>query len=281
MTTAPAMLGIIAGGGALPVALARRCKAHNRPFLVIRLRGFADQSFEELPGHEAGIAETGKILDLLKQHNCRSVCLVGYVKRPDLHALKPDWRGVKFLGGAVAAAQGGDDALMRYVVQFFEQQGFTVEGADDVDDNLALPAGVLGSTPAPDSARGDIERALEVARAIGSMDIGQGAVVVGGLVIAVEAQEGTDAMLKRCAALPQDIRGTAEARRGVLAKCAKPIQELRIDLPTIGVATVEAAASAGLAGIVGEAGRMLVLDREAVIRAADRLGVFILGVEAP
>jgi DUF1009 family protein len=110
------------------------------------------------------------------------------------------------------------------------------------------------------------------------LDIGQGAVVVRGLVLAVEAQEGTDAMLARCAELPAALRGTPEAPAGVLAKTPKPIQERRVDLPTIGVATVMAAAQAGLAGIVGETGGLLVVDRGAVIQRADDLGLFIIGV---
>jgi DUF1009 family protein len=124
----------------------------------------------------------------------------------------------------------------------------------------------------------DILRALNIARAIGDMDIGQGAVVARGLVLAVEAQEGTDAMLARCAELPVAVRGTPESPVGVLAKAPKPNQERRVDLPTIGVPTVVAAANAGLAGIVGEAGALLVVDRQAVIRCADNLGLFVVGV---
>jgi UDP-2,3-diacylglucosamine hydrolase len=126
----------------------------------------------------------------------------------------------------------------------------------------------------------DVERALQIARDIGRLDIGQGAVVCDGLVLAVEAQEGTDAMLGRVADLPAAIRGAPDAPRGVLAKTPKPIQEERVDLPTIGLGTLHAVARAGLAGVVGEAGRLLVLDREAVIGLADELGVFILGVDS-
>jgi DUF1009 family protein len=125
----------------------------------------------------------------------------------------------------------------------------------------------------------DIARAMKVAREIGRLDVGQGAVVVRGLVLAVEAQEGTDAMLRRCAELPAAIRGRPEAPCGVLAKAPKPIQERRIDLPTIGLATIQRAAQAGLAGIVGEAGGLIVLDREDVIAAADELGLFVYGAK--
>ncbi len=274
-------LGIIAGGGDLPVALARKCTLSGRPFHVIRLRGFADQAEADFPGDTIGIAEVGKVIQSLRANGCGAICFAGYVKRPDLAALKPDLRGMSVIPGAIVAARGGDDALMRYMVGVFERDGFTIEGADEVDGGLTLPRGLLGAVTVSSSCQSDIDRALQVARAIGGLDIGQGAVVVDGLVIAVEAQEGTDAMLSRCAALPADIRGAAGDRRGVIAKCAKPIQELRIDLPTIGVSTVEGAAAAGLAGIVGEAGRMLVMDRDAVVRTADRLGLFILGVDAP
>jgi hypothetical protein len=146
---------------------------------------------------------------------------------------------------------------------------------------LALAAGPLGAH-APGEAHGaDIAKAVEVARAIGALDIGQGAVVCDGLVLAVEAQEGTDAVLRRVAELAPDLRGTPQRRRGVLAKVAKPIQEDRVDLPTIGLATVEGAARAGLAGIVGVAGRTLVLERAKVIAAADAAGLFVAGVADP
>lgn len=130
-----------------------------------------------------------------------------------------------------------------------------------------------------DDQLADALKALEIARAIGRLDVGQAAVVAHGLTLAVEAQEGTDAMLARVAELPAHLKGRPGAGAGVLAKAPKPIQETRVDLPTIGLATVHAAARAGLAGIVGEAGGLLVLDREAVIQLADELGVFILGVE--
>jgi DUF1009 family protein len=124
----------------------------------------------------------------------------------------------------------------------------------------------------------DIHKAFHVAGEIGRMDIGQGAVVCRGLVLAVEAQEGTDVMLARCAALPAPLRGEPGRPMGVLAKRPKPIQEQRIDLPAIGVTTVLGAARAGLKGVVGEADKVLVLDREAVVEAADRLGLFVYGL---
>jgi hypothetical protein len=273
-------LGLVAGGGSLPVEIARHCERAGRPLFVIRLKGFAGDGLAAYAGAEIGLAEIGKCFKALKRAGCEAVCLAGNVARPDFGALMPDIRGLALLPAAIAAARRGDDALLRLLISEFEKEGFSVEGAHEVMDDLGLPAGPLGRHAPSEAGRADIVRALEVARAIGRLDVGQGAVVCDGLVLAVEAQEGTDAMLGRVAQLPEAIRGRPGAPRGVLAKAPKPIQETRVDLPTIGLATVEGAARAGLTGIVGEAGRLLVLDREAVVQLADELGIFILGVEA-
>jgi hypothetical protein len=272
-------LGLIAGGGNLPVEIAEHCERSGRPLFVIRLKGFAGAGLEPFAGAEVGLAELGKCIKLLKRAGCETICLAGNVARPDFASLVPDLRGLAALPSAISAARKGDDALLRMLVGEFEKEGFHVEGAHEVMDDLTLPEGALGQVaPTPQHAA-DIAHALDVARAIGRIDAGQAAVVCHGLVLALEAAEGTDSLLARVADLPQALRGSPEAPAGVLAKAPKPIQETRVDLPTIGPATVEAVAHAGLAGIVGEAGKLLVLEREAVIELADELGIFILGVE--
>lgn len=278
----PGRLGLIAGGGDLPLQIARHCVETGRPLFVVRLRGFADPSMDAFPGEVVGLAEVGRCIRVLKAAGCEAVCLAGNVARPDFAALKPDLRGTAMLPRLVLEARRGDDALLRAVLDEFRKEGFAIEGAHEVRSDLVLGAGVLGRH-APDAAhQADIRRALEIARRIGELDIGQGAVVCDGLVLAVEAQEGTDAMLRRVAEeVAPALRGEAGRRRGVLAKAPKPIQETRVDLPTIGPATVRGAARAGLAGLVGEAGRTLVLDREGLVALADELGLFVLGVEAP
>jgi DUF1009 family protein len=272
-------LGLIAGGGSLPVEIAQHCQRSGRPLFVIRLKGFAGAGLEPYAGAEVGLAELGKCFKALKRAGCGAVCLAGQVNRPDFSSLMPDLRGLTVLPAAIAAARKGDDALLRLLVAEFEKEGFAVEGAHEVMDDLGLGEGVLGRVaPGPELAA-DIAQAMEAARAVGRLDAGQAAVVCRGLVLALEAAEGTDALLARVAELPEALRGRPGAPLGVLAKAPKPIQETRVDLPTIGPATVHAVARAGLAGIVGEAGRLLVLDREAVIALADELGIFILGVE--
>jgi UDP-2,3-diacylglucosamine hydrolase len=274
-------LGLIAGGGGLPLALAEHCQRTGRPYFVIRLKGFAEPPLEDHPGESAGLAEIGRIVRLARSAGCEALCFAGMVRRPDFAALTPDMRGLTWLPGAAMAARRGDDALLRFLMNGFEKEGFAIEGAHDVMGELTLPPGPLGAHAPGEAHAADVAKAIETARAIGALDIGQGAVVCDGLVLAVEAQEGTDAMLGRVAELPPTLRGAPDRRRGVLAKVPKPIQEERVDLPTIGLASIEGAARAGLAGIVGVAGKMLVLDREAVVAAADAAGLFVVGVPDP
>lgn len=271
-------LGLIAGGGDLPISLAESCIAAGREVFVVRLRGFADAGLDRFPGAEVGLAEFGRLFDTLKRQGCEAVCFAGMVKRPDLSALKPDLRGMRALPGAIAAARRGDDALLRFVLGEFEAEGFAIEGADDVATGLAIGEGPLGALHDTQAQGDDIALAIRVAETLGSLDIGQAVVVARGVVLAVEAQEGTDAMLARCLELPQALRGTSEDRVGVLVKWPKPIQDRRVDLPVVGPRTVQGAAAAGLAGIVVEAGSALVLDRAAVIETADRLGLFLVGL---
>ncbi|WP_339929376.1 UDP-2,3-diacylglucosamine diphosphatase LpxI [uncultured Brevundimonas sp.] len=272
-----ARLGLIAGGGALPQAIAARCEAEGRPLFVIRLNGFADPHLARYPGIAAGMAEIGRILGALKAAECGSVCFAGMVNRPDFKTLKPDLKGATLLPGIIAAATRGDDALLRKILSVFEAEGYAIEGADDILGGETLPAGALGSVIPTADQIADLKKALHVAEKAGELDIGQGAVVCDGLVLAVEAQEGTDAMLMRVAGLPADLRGRPGAPRGALGKAPKPIQDLRVDMPVIGTRTLELAALAGLAGVGGQAGRLMLINRPALIETADRLGLFIWG----
>ncbi|WP_270375806.1 LpxI family protein [Marinicauda sp. Alg238-R41] len=268
-------LGLIAGGGGLPKAIAKACSQDERLGCVIALQGFADPA--DFPGATVRtIAQFGHAISDLREAGCDAVCLAGVVKRPDFSALKPDWAGVKLLPRVLSAATRGDDALLRTIVGAFEEAGFTVVGAQELTGGLLAVEGPLGRLALSEADREDALKALEIAAATGSLDIGQGAVVCGGLVLAVEAQEGTDEMLARVATLPSNIRGQAGARRGVLAKRPKPTQELRVDLPVIGVSTVIGAAQAGLAGIAVIEGGALIINPDDVARAADEAGLFVV-----
>jgi DUF1009 family protein len=273
-----AKLGLIAGAGGLPVEIVRACEAAGRPVFVVRLGGLADPAIAEARGVDAGVAEWGKVFAALKREGCERVCFAGHVPRPDFANLKPDLRGLAALPGIIAAARKGDDALLRQILHEIEREGFVVEAANEVLGSLTIAPGPLGRFAPTERHQADIQQAISAARALGELDIGQGVVVANGLVLAVEAQEGTDAMLRRCAELPAELRANGGEPVGVLAKAVKPNQDRRIDLPAIGPATVIGAARAGLAGIVGEAGSLLVIDRAAVIQTADDLGLFVMGV---
>lgn len=274
-------LGLIAGGGALPLAIAARCEAGGRPVFVVRLTGFADPHLIRYPGLEAGMAEIGRVLAALKAADCVAVCFAGTVNRPDFKALKPDLKGALVLPGIIAAATKGDDALLRKILSVFENEGYAIEGADDILGGETLTVGALGRVTPDEAQLSDLRKALHVAEKAGELDIGQGAVVCEGLVLAVEAQEGTDAMLARVAGLPADLRGATGNPKGSLGKAPKPIQDLRVDMPVIGAQTIEMAAAAGLAGVGGVVGKLILIDRAAIIEAADRLGLFVWGEERP
>lgn len=273
-------IGLIAGGGALPLSVEHGAREDDHDLFVCALSGFADAGDFSAKTATFGLAEFGKITAAFKDYGCTHVCFTGTVSRPDFKALRPDMKALRHLPGAIVAAKSGDDALLSYILSVFEQEGFTIIAPQDLCKSLLIPCGVFGAASKAELHRSDIEKACETALAIGALDIGQGAVVCRGLVLAVEAQEGTDAMLRRVAALPDDLRGRAEKREGVLAKMVKPGQEVRVDLPTIGLETVRLAAAAGLAGIVAEEGQAFIIDKAAVIDAATEAGLFIAGLPA-
>ena len=266
----PPKLGILAGRGDLPAHLATACQASGREYFIIGFHGETDRE-SLVTDANVDIAAVGKTLDLLKKAGCEEVVLAGPVRRPSLGALRPDRRGAALVG-KLLRAPGGDDGLLSVVVAELEDAGFRVVGADDVLADLAVSAGPLGTHRPDRPARQDIELAIRVLRALGAFDVGQAAVVQQGRVLGVEAAEGTDALIARCGAVRLSGRG------GVLVKLKKPAQERRVDLPTIGPATVEAAARGGLVGIAVEAHATLVLDRAAVTAAAGRANMFVVAV---
>jgi hypothetical protein len=228
----------------------------------------------DVPHAWCRLGAAAKALDLLRANSVTDLVLAGGVRRPSLSSLLPDWRAAKFFA-RVGYRALGDDGLLSAVVKELEREGFRVIGADEIlsAENL-MPTGPLGRHLPDDDAKTDIELGLRVGRALGALDIGQAVVVQQGLVLGVEAAEGTDELLRRCAALRRAGPG------GVLVKIAKPGQERRADRPTIGPQTAALAAASGLQGIAAEAGMTLVIDRAELVRAADEAGLFIVGIAA-
>lgn len=273
----PIPLGLIAGLGDLPVAIAENAVATGQGVHVLRLKGFEDPRLSCYPGSVVGLGEVGAVVARLREAGCRDLVFAGNVGRPNFSDLKLDLKGAALLPRVLSEARKGDDALLRVLVGEFERNGFNVIGSEQAHAALLAPAGLIAGPEPSASSLADLEVAARVASASGALDIGQACIVCDGLVLAVEAQEGTDEMLRRCATLPEAIRGTVLARRGVLVKRPKPAQERRIDLPTTGVSTVDLAAAAGLAGICVEAGGALMLNRSEMEAKAALSGLFLYG----
>lgn len=267
-------LGILAGGGPFPGRVAAAAAAAGRHVFIVALRGFAEPAVVGAYPHQVvRMGAAGEILGLLRREGCSDLVLVGPVRRPPLGELRPDAEGAKILARIGMAAFRGDDGLLAAIVRVLGEEGFRVLGAHEVLTEAVGPRGVLGRMQPDAAAMGDIARAVDVVRALGRVDVGQGCVVQNGLVLAVEAIEGTDAMLGRCGALAMPGPG------GVLVKMVKPGQDRRADLPTVGPDTLRAAAAAGLRGVAFEAGGTLLTDRAACIAAADAAGLFLLGID--
>jgi len=273
----PGKLGILAGSGELPLKLIEACRAEGRPYFVLGFEGFCDPaSLTGAPHAFIRIGAGGGGLKLLRENDVEELVLAGGVRRPTLRELRPDWRAIRFSlkVGLHMLGHRGDDALFRTIIEVLESEGFRVVGADSILSSLLAPRGVLGRIVPDAVAEADIRAGIAAARGHGAQDLGQAVVMRAGVAVDHEDVDGTDALLRRCA-------GSGNAQGGVLVKMAKPQQERRADLPAIGAQTVTGAAAAGLKGIAIEAGACLVLDRAAVVAAADRAGLFVVGVSAP
>lgn len=270
-------LGILAGRGPLPCVLAESATARGLPLHIVAIRGEARDEIERFPHTWIKWGEIGKMFAALDKNGCGDLVIIGGVARPDLANVRFDLGAIKTLPFLLSLGKGGDDHVLSRIVRFFEDKGYRVHGAGDVAPELLAGEGRLGDKAPSAEDRADIAIAFRVVSALGRLDVGQAAVVVKGHVLAVEAAEGTDAMLVRCAELRERGKPRRRARAGVLVKAPKPGQEERVDLPTIGPETVGKAAAAGLAGIAVAAGQVLMAERAATIEAANQHGLFLVG----
>ena len=273
-------LAIVAGGGFLPLHVAEAARAAGEDPFILRLRNEADALWDGFDSAVIGVGDMAGLSKLLKAHGIDRVVLSGGVKRrPAFGEIRVNLKSLIKLPMAVRTLlAGGDDVVLKMVIGLIEAQGCHVIGAHEIAPDLLAETGPIGAiVPSEDDWR-DIARAGEAAEALGRLDVGQGAVSVGGRIVALEGVEGTDAMLERVAHLRAEKR-ISQRRKGVLVKLCKPQQDVRADLPTIGRSTIESARLAGLAGIAVEAGRALVIEREALVKAADEAGLFVIGID--
>ena len=274
-------LAIIAGGGTIPIAVAEAVERRGRRVVLFPVRGWADPAMvEKFKHYWLPLAKAGFFRRHAQAEGCRDVVFVGTALRPALRALRVDWLTLQLLPRIMHAYRGGDDHLLSNVARIFQDHGFRIVGAHEVAPDILMPEGPVGSVRPSERDEADIVRALAVLEATGAFDMGQAAIVADNHVLAVEATEGTDAMVRRIAELRAQGRIAAPAGTGVLVKAPKPHQDRRFDLPAIGPRTVEEVARAGLAGIAVAAGSSIVAEPAAVAVAADKASIFVVGIKA-
>lgn len=264
-------VGIIAGGGHLPTQIAKACQDQNIPYFIIGLKGFVDEAW--LSGHPHKIIRigfVGKIFKKLKSNQVERVVLAGHIHRPSWTEIIPDFKGAMLLK-KLKNQPRGDNALLAFLAQEIQNEGFAVIGTQDIDKSGLTPHGTHTTAQPSSENWDDIKYGVKMARQLGQADIGQAIVIQDGLVLGIEAIEGTSALIERCGAYKR------ETRAPVLIKTKKPQQDDRLDLPTIGLNTIEMAIEAGFSGVAVEADQTHFLERDAAIDMANQHGVFIVG----
>ncbi len=266
-------VGILAGSGMMPVEIIKSCRARGIEVYVAGLLPWAEEvTFADVPHTMARLGEVGKMMKFFQSHGVTELVLAGGIKRPALKELIPDFEAIKMLA-KMALKKQSDDNLFRSVINEIEARGFHILGIEEVVPEMMFHEGVYGRVKPSSDDMDDIHRGVEVARALGAVDVGQAVVIQEGIVLAVEAVEGTDAMLSRAAILKKP------GKAPVMVKILKPGQDTRVDMPAIGIQTVEQLKKYGMGGIAVEAGGILVIEREAAIKMADEAGIFVIGMQ--
>jgi UDP-2,3-diacylglucosamine hydrolase len=270
-------IALICAGGALPFAIAEAMRASGHEPVIIAVEGIADPGLGRLGAHFLSLGQLGKLFALLRRERCAGVVLIGAMNRPTLRSMRIDLVGWSYLFDFLRNIRRGDDGMLRGMMRWFEDQGFPVFGAGEVAPELLALEGAMGKIAAPPDALAAAERGFACLDALSPYDIGQALVTFGERIVAIEGAEGTDALIDRVRALKAEGRVRRSGGAGMLLKAAKLGQSLKVDLPVIGPRTLERAAAAGLAGVVVEAGRVLLYEAQATVAAADAAGLFLVG----
>lgn len=268
MTTKLAKLGIIAGAGELPLQIAQACLTRSRDFHIIAIDEFAQPVPPSFAHTRFKISKLGACLRELKRTSCQEVVFAGKFLRPQGPVkLRPDLGGIAFLIRYLGVLRRSDDGLHRAFADLMTRHGFRVVSPLDANPDLAARQGCLTALEPSAAHKASFPSALALAKTHGASDEGQAIVVAGGTIVAREARAGTDAMLAGL---------TAQQSKGaILVKAMKPNQLVSMDPPAIGESTVVNAAKAGIAGILVEAGRSVIVDEDRVRARGDELGIFV------
>ena len=274
----PGPLAVLCGGGDFPLRVAEAAKRAGRNPLMVGVVGSADKRIEAFEHFWVHMGQIGKLFAGLKQHAIADIVIVGAMTRPEISDLRLDWGALKRAPGIAPFFRGGDNRLLAALARMFESEGLRVVGAHEVAPDLLAPPGVWGGRSISAQARADADKGAALILALSPFDAGQGVVIANGRVIAIEAAEGTDAMLARVAEMRAARRLRFRGKVGILVKAPKANQDLRLDMPAVGLGTIESAKRADLEGIALAAGRVLVADRGELLREAARAGMFVMGL---
>lgn len=268
-------IGLLAGGGDLPKEIIDACNTDKQKVYVLAFEGEADKfAISHAPHEWVGIGQVGKWIKILKKKGIKDIVLAGKVKRPSIADLKLDFSGARLLSRILSNKYQGDNALFMTIIHFLEQSGFNILGIDKAFKSLLTPYGLLTENKPDQSAIDDIFTGVKAAKLLGQADIGQAVVTQRGVILGVEAVEGTDALIQRTNSLRDK-----STKAPILIKMTKPKQDTRIDLPTIGITTVENAHKNGIRGLALESKGTLIVNKNAVITRANQLGIFIVGID--
>lgn len=273
-------LAIVAGGGSLPRLIAEDCRSRGRPYRVVCFEGVTLDWSDGHPVISAAYEKPGRLFSNLRAAGCGEVTFAGGILRPRLRLWQFDFTMMRIAPRLIGGVKTGDDSTLRLVARIFEAEGFSVVAPHVLLPELPAAAGVP-TRAVPDARdRADAARAAAIVTALSGADVGQAAVVAQGICLGLESIQGTDALLSFVARTGTAYRVDPKGARGVLYKAPKVGQDRRLDLPAIGVATITGAAAAGLAGVVVEAGGVMLIDPAETIAAADAAGLFLWAREA-
>lgn len=272
-------LAILCGGGDFPIQVAKAAIQHGRDPVLVGIVGAADKGIEAFPHFWVHLGEVGKLFRILGERGIAEIAIVGAMARPELADLRLDWGALKRAAGLASLFRGGDNHLLVGIARFFENEGVKVVGVYEIAPQLLAPPGALGARKPSAQALADARQGGALIAALSPFDAGQAVVIANGRVLAIEAAEGTDAMLARVEDLRASRRLRFQGAAGVLVKAPKRDQDMRLDLPAVGLKTIEATRRAGLEGVALAAGRVLLADAESFARAADAAGLFVFGLE--
>lgn len=274
-----APVAILAGSGDLPLLVADRLTAAGRAHRILAFRGFAERALRGRADAVVDLLDIKGALEWLDRWRPAAVTLAGGVSRPGPSAILSAFSLVRNRREIAAVVQRGDDQLLRGVLDILEEKGHRLVGVHELAPDLLAVSGLYGQHQPSESDRLAIGVGMNLLSGLSAYDVGQAAVVAGERVLAIEGPEGTDRMIARAGAVVRPLLFRSPSLKGVLVKRAKRGQDIRVDLPAIGPRTIKAAARAGLSGLAVETQRTLVLSRAATVAEADRLGLFLIGID--